>query len=310
MSWNDLSMADRAKYIKLSVNNGITSLNDIREVYNRYDKGGNLYDKGGPVYNADKKRWYNYKGEELAVGHGYWSDGAKKYVMYGTDGSVTKYDPIDWAKKKRDDIVRTRKRLEQQYAIPVDNRVAITQNNKGNNNKDRGALVSQNQVDSILKYANKTEVPKYEALGLYAQESILSNADSRGPGMFYGKKLPGGKWQPEYIESKKNMISPVLMGSAWSYINDNPYNDYITTLEKIKNPEERKAKALAGRRYLEKQAKKFDINISPLEYSLKLYKSGKYNTGDKNHTLDVRTRGNNLKGSPEITEMINNSPFK
>ena len=42
MSWNDLSMADRAAYIKLGVENGITDLNVIRGIYNEYVNGGNM----------------------------------------------------------------------------------------------------------------------------------------------------------------------------------------------------------------------------------------------------------------------------
>ena len=40
MSWNDLSMTDRATYIKLGVENGITNLDTIRGIYNKYVKGG------------------------------------------------------------------------------------------------------------------------------------------------------------------------------------------------------------------------------------------------------------------------------
>jgi len=255
-------MSDRARYIKLGVQSGVFSLDKIKEIYNSYAGGG-------PVYNEGKRRWYNSNGEQLAVGHGYWSEKAKKYVLYGTDGSVTKYGPIEWAKKKRDDTIRTRKRLEREYAIPVANRVSLTQNNSGkDNNKDRGASVSQNQVDSILKYAKLTGVPTYEALGLYAQESTFNNADSRTPGLFYDRDLPNGKWAPEYIESLKNTVSPVLMGSTWSYINDNPYNDYIATLEKIKNPRQREIRAIEGRKYMERQAKRFNVTEPPLQSAL------------------------------------------
>ena len=43
MSWDKLSMTDRAAYIKLGVENGITDLNTIRSIYNKYAEGG---DKG------------------------------------------------------------------------------------------------------------------------------------------------------------------------------------------------------------------------------------------------------------------------
>lgn len=38
--WNDLSMAERAKYIKLGVQSGITNLNTIRRSYNSFARGG------------------------------------------------------------------------------------------------------------------------------------------------------------------------------------------------------------------------------------------------------------------------------
>lgn len=48
--WNDLSMADRAKYIKLGVRNGITDLSIIKDTYNTLHKetiGSNKYSGGG-----------------------------------------------------------------------------------------------------------------------------------------------------------------------------------------------------------------------------------------------------------------------
>lgn len=40
MSWNELSLKDKASYIKESVNNGIYNLSDIRNRYNMYANGG------------------------------------------------------------------------------------------------------------------------------------------------------------------------------------------------------------------------------------------------------------------------------
>lgn len=40
MSWNDLSMKDRASYIKLGIENGITDLDTIRGIYNKFAMGG------------------------------------------------------------------------------------------------------------------------------------------------------------------------------------------------------------------------------------------------------------------------------
>lgn len=40
MSWDNLSMSERADYIRLGVMNGITSLDNIRNIYNEYKNGG------------------------------------------------------------------------------------------------------------------------------------------------------------------------------------------------------------------------------------------------------------------------------
>lgn len=45
MSWNNLSMADRAAYIKLGLDSGITDLGVIRSVYNKYADGGHKENK-------------------------------------------------------------------------------------------------------------------------------------------------------------------------------------------------------------------------------------------------------------------------
>lgn len=38
--WDKLSMSERAKYIQLAVQNGITDVNSIRDTYNQYKSGG------------------------------------------------------------------------------------------------------------------------------------------------------------------------------------------------------------------------------------------------------------------------------
>jgi hypothetical protein len=40
--WNKLSMADRAKYIQMGIQSGITDLSTIRKAYNTYAEGGYL----------------------------------------------------------------------------------------------------------------------------------------------------------------------------------------------------------------------------------------------------------------------------
>lgn len=59
MSWNELSLKDKADYIKESVNNGIYNLSDIRNRYNMYAKGGYI------PSNKIKKDIANWEGSEM-----------------------------------------------------------------------------------------------------------------------------------------------------------------------------------------------------------------------------------------------------
>lgn len=59
MSWNELSLKDKADYIKESVNNGIYNLSDIRNRYNMYASGGYI------PSNRIKKDIANWEGSEM-----------------------------------------------------------------------------------------------------------------------------------------------------------------------------------------------------------------------------------------------------
>lgn len=54
MSWDNLSMSERADYIRLGVLNGITSLDTIKETYNSYAEGGELHPDEPALARAKK----------------------------------------------------------------------------------------------------------------------------------------------------------------------------------------------------------------------------------------------------------------
>lgn len=61
MSWNNLSMKDKASYIRMGVENGITDLDTIREVYNKFAEGGSLNVNDNPekrIYDHNKGIYY------------------------------------------------------------------------------------------------------------------------------------------------------------------------------------------------------------------------------------------------------------
>lgn len=59
MSWNDLSMKDKASYIRMGVENGITDLDTIREVYNKFANGGPIKKSYKDFSTRLSKAWNN-----------------------------------------------------------------------------------------------------------------------------------------------------------------------------------------------------------------------------------------------------------
>lgn len=59
MSWNDLSMKDRASYIKLGIENGITDLDTIRGIYNKFVIGGPIKKSYKDFSTRLSKAWHN-----------------------------------------------------------------------------------------------------------------------------------------------------------------------------------------------------------------------------------------------------------
>lgn len=62
--WNELSMADRAKYIKLGVQNGITSIKGISDAYNVYADGGYKETILPEINVTPRVNYIRYTGEE------------------------------------------------------------------------------------------------------------------------------------------------------------------------------------------------------------------------------------------------------
>lgn len=59
MSWNDLSMKDKASYIRMGVENGITDLDTVREVYNKFADGGPIKKSYKDFSTRLSKAWNN-----------------------------------------------------------------------------------------------------------------------------------------------------------------------------------------------------------------------------------------------------------
>lgn len=64
MSWNDLSMAERARMIAIGVSNGVINLDHIKEAYNKYTDGGIILPE---LVVTPRMSYINYTGEETDI---------------------------------------------------------------------------------------------------------------------------------------------------------------------------------------------------------------------------------------------------
>ena len=265
-------LANRDKYSSAMVKKA----NFARNAAKWHGYGGNLFYEGGPEDDLPKIE----------------------------DQDPTEETQEEYYTRKSNEIVRERKALESQYAIPVilSKIISLTGDTPY---KDRGAIFSENLLDSIYKNANAVGLPFAEGLGLVAQESTLANAKNRGMGVGYGHENNNGTWTPRRIGMQ---YSPVVVTSDWSYINDNPYNDALAYARKKSNTEQRLKDGLT---YTENQMKKFKLRTPPLQHAFELFKAGKYNPGEPDHRLKVIKRGEDIiKYSPEVQRWMKRNNIK
>lgn len=96
-NWNSLSMKDKAEMMRVAIANGITTLPEIREAYNKFAKGGpknyhnwasqlsNYWGEDISKHDYDYEKYYNDNPEAayaqlkaiLAGGHGHFPDGGE-----------------------------------------------------------------------------------------------------------------------------------------------------------------------------------------------------------------------------------------
>lgn len=258
-------------------------------------------------YNPKLRHWTDENGNVMRGGYGRWDASKKQMLQYNTDGTITHYSKTDWENKqdklmkiRANQLLEKRKQVEKKYYIPYIKEKSIT---ISGNNKDRGAVISTNMLDSIAKYSKRAGIPLQDGLGLIAQESTLGNAKERGIGRSYDRPSNNKGWYGK--NSGYNGWSPVLISSDWDYLTRNPYSDYkIDRQQAEPQPYSTINSTL-------KKGEQFNIDVPPLQHAFELFKTGKYNQGDKRHTQMVRERGQNLiQTSPEIQSWLKTTKYK
>lgn len=144
--WNDLSVKQKAELMKIYLQNGITSLSDMKAHYNEYSRGGHLYQTGGDeneITSADNTE--NYKSIEAGrLGDGYW-------VNLPEDKSV---EDLRFTLP----AVTIRPEIEPQYFINKNNEPFSTYNNYFNNSTLNNKISSDYEkqiANSLVSTANK-----------------------------------------------------------------------------------------------------------------------------------------------------------
>ena len=66
LDWDDLSISDKAEMMKVAIANGITTLPEIKKVYNEFAKGGRMNaSQGYTPSDSIKKRIANWEGSSM-----------------------------------------------------------------------------------------------------------------------------------------------------------------------------------------------------------------------------------------------------
>ena len=232
---------------------------------------------------------------------------------------------VNGFEQKKSDIVQKFNDTADLYDIPKIKDKEITLSNAGSMT---GAVLSTNLLDSIYKYANITDLPLTEAIGLPAQETAFGKWRNVGGYAYYN--APNDRdTRPDLITSDWQYTKPGVL----HYIDMQRLNAGYNASEKeaiellwddAKDADRRQLLRLRDKEaYLKGQAdylksKQKDIDkifenfkiIPPLQHAYEYYKTGNYNKGDSSHKQDVIRKGEEVMRSPEFKKWAKENNIK
>ena len=297
--WSTLSMQQKADLIKLYVNNGITSLDTIRNSYNSFATGGPIQSQVDATWNLQYQDLPNrYKQEVLKLA---------KELNYNLNDINEIYNsgllkaPIEakWtyapsARKRRNDSPTSQESeaLEKEmnnylyynadhvspnmkYAIPYKKELEVKIPGVGR--------TTTNALDSLAKYAYEAKIPLSEALGLSAQETAF------GALPFYNyRDIEGTVAEREQLNDFNRSLGNSSYFRNYGII---PAENIVRNFRYniIEDPISR--------------------DIPPLLHAFKYWKKGDYNRGDSKHTSMVRNKGKQVMKTKVIQDWIKQSKF-
>lgn len=157
---------------------------------------------------------------------------------------------------------------------------------------------TKNILDSIAVNATKAGIPLYEAIGLAAEETALGAVPNVSTDAWVKNFKNKNNRMPtdEEIHTQENKI----MNSSYARSYGKIYPQFL-----INDHEWHQRGWEESPKYRE-ELKGIQ---SPLQHGFTLYKMGLYNTGDKNHTRKVRSKGKAIIDTDVVKNWIENSEY-
>lgn len=309
--WDKLSMQQKADYIKLAVQNGVTSLSSIREVYNSYAKGGivNKLADGGETGLSSLIPWdwfyteYETPTLKEAIEAAYNDDKKGETIVWNGSRYKALLNEQDEAtyKGKRFTRVRPNDSRTQESSTNMENNIINRQKSMHKAAQQKGydsssyfipyiydkeikipgvGRVSSNFLDSIAVNAQRAGVPLEEAIGLAIAETKLGAIPN------YSIKAVKDAYREKYErDMTKEQVQATERKAHNSSVARNFGGIYPQFL--VNDHEWFQRGWQDSPRYRER----LESIKSPLEHAFTLYKLGLYNTGSSAHSGEVKKAG-------------------
>lgn len=328
-TWNNLSMADKTKYIQDMVRQGISTLDEISAQYNAFAGGGTVDDEdpnSGPLYIADKRGdnalGYRYDGSPMDVvvtakKPEIWKyvfdpqHGARIYGVYTDKYYDTKEDAeIDYMAIKKLENSSASFFTQGPYIhgdviLPFDENKRVVLTNAG---RATGAILSTNMLDSLAKYAEMEGLDPWEFIAVDTKESTLGNpTDNQDTYNLFSKATKDivGRYPTEqHLNTNGHDVSARESLNFWE-ADSNPYESLLAeSSKKAHNDAEFYENLRKGMAYDDRRWYNTDENMNVLQAAARYYKNNpdKYNPAQKGYRQLVHTIANELQQSPEMQE--------
>lgn len=166
MSWNNLSMKDRASYIRIGVKNGIYNLNDIRALYNSFAEGGpikahratpTLKRKSWETEEDYKERINSYNNVDTAA-----IIAENKRISEENKRNRQQYLQTEEGKRKQAQIREEDTRVFNKIKVPIQNTSSL----------DRSANIIQDSLQSEVNKVKSLDKDIKEGVEAQQQEKL------------------------------------------------------------------------------------------------------------------------------------------